>query len=105
MPFPVYSTKFIASAGVTTSVVYNAPPGFRMVLRNMTFTFGGVSGFLTASYGAGPVFYRVNNVGTYPNNSYQWEGHLVFNAGDSLRVDSSGTSVDVCASGYLLTLP
>lgn len=105
----VYSTQFIAShAGAAATFV--CPAGYRAVLRCVTVFNSNV-----ANSGTGHLIHSPSDC-----TVFQWvvappaaiEGaecviqllHFVFNEGESIYTADDG-SVDLTASGFLLTLP
>ena len=107
MPYPVYSTQFIALGGVTRVQIYVVPDGFRGVLRDVDVACvtGDVDERLFYLFCPSP---NLMWTATAPSSTpffAQWRGRQVLNPGDRITFDPQVGAWDVAASGYLLELP
>ena len=103
--FPVYSRRFIDVAGFTGSVAFLVPTGFVCVVRDITAWVGISAGAsVQAGLGGSAVFWGFTFGVVTVQATAEWQGHHVINEGEQLVLASSA-SVDLMASGYLLTLP
>jgi hypothetical protein len=110
----VWSTGFINIApGGTTSRFYTIPDGFTMVLRNMTFTFGGTPNghgppVLQVVFGSNSAVIWTIGAANVQLRTYQWEGREVAsNSGEGPFLPSlEATWLDgyssFTANGFLL---
>lgn len=105
MATPVFSTRFLEGRA-STGATFTVPAGFRAVVRDVTFfnqqTLTVTSMFVLGATGAVVVFFVDNN--PTADVYHQWEGRVVYEAGDII-VASAGHIVDFNVAGYLLTLP
>lgn len=104
MSLPVYSVRFAGGPLVETSATYVVPAGKVAVLRTVDFV-SLVSGTQlvaigTLLAGGSPYFWHAENLTIETND--MWRGNQVFNAGDTMIFDTTGTVV-FQASGYLLS--
>lgn len=107
MPSPVYSTQFIARAGLNVNVGYTVPAGYRAVLRDVDVACATGSGdtriFFLENPQGGLVWVAIANPESYV--SFQWRGRQVYNPGEIITFNPAEGAWDVMGSGYLLTLP
>jgi len=99
----VYSTVFYAaelpSAG--DSSVYVVPAGYVAVLRSvLLFNHSGAAAFAVV-YEPGSFTVLVNDT-VADETVLEWQGRVVFNAGEDLHVDVGTIPFSVRLSGYLL---
>ena len=102
--FPVYSVRFAGGALVEASIAYTVPEGKVAVLRTVDFV-SLVSGTQLVAIGTIPAggseyFWHAANLGEEQTDA--WRGNQVFNAGDQIVFDTTGTVV-FQASGFLLS--
>lgn len=101
----VYSTSFLQGHGTYPSVVYNVPPGFRMVVRDIELYWNGPSVDNTVHFigDIAQTFFAVVFTVASGQRWASFTGRVVLNTGFEMTVDND--PVDVTVSGYLLTLP
>lgn len=105
----VYSVRFYAAVGLAPGsyTVYTVPPGYTAIVRDIDcYSSAGVSNAEIYFEGnLGQTFFHAEVVAT-TQDSPQWRGRQVFEAGDTISVNVGGASNwDVTISGYLLALP
>lgn len=101
----VYSTRFFALHGANGTFVYIVPAGRTAVVRDVDFYNGGGLSpayyFLQGSAGQAIDYFQSPDLVAH---THQWRGRQVYNAGESITVQSSQPS-DITVSGYLLVNP
>jgi hypothetical protein len=105
---PVYTQRFIAEQGLSSTVDWPVPSGFRAVIRDVSGNFGASSpGFEIRCFianGAAVCFFAYD-AGLGLDQPFHWEGRVVAEAGELVRAQVITGNADVVISGYLLTLP
>lgn len=103
----LYSTQFIARAGLNVNVGYTVPEGYRAVLRQVDVACATGAGdnrlFFLENPQGGIIWIAEANPEEYFSD--QWQGRQVFNPGDIMTFNPAEGAWDVMGSGYLLTLP
>jgi len=100
----IYSTRFIASSGLSGTASYTVPPGFVAVIRSWTIFHGvELSGIEATLQGPNPVKIAVYQDVGASAASDEWTGRTVLYAGESMSVTVEAGNVDTTVSGYLLT--
>lgn len=113
----VYSTRLVDLPSVgplpPTGTFLVGPAGFRAVIKNLTITWGNI---LTSGLDAGirgpsgaywaRITYSILNLPISDlGGTQQWYGQWVLDEGETITWDVATGTVDMHASGYLLTLP
>lgn len=101
----VYSTQLLNVANLHGTAAFVVPAGYVLDVRDVELFESSPGGALIELAGASGVVFAAfgpNLTTTY--NNYSWRGRLIVNAGDQFEVNAS-LPANVCAMGYLLTLP
>lgn len=105
MASPVYSTRFIAHAGLDGSSSYTCPVGFVMVLRDLDVYYSNLEPGSVEMIGSESQVIWQNTMSGADVQSYaSWRGRQVFTGGESVSLVTEHPT-DVTLSGYLLTTP
>jgi hypothetical protein len=101
-----YSTSFIVFPGLTSTLSFTVPPGFRAVIRDVAVFHGiqipPVEVIFSGQFGT--KFWHVLDNGSGPFSAH-WEGRVVVEAGNDITAAVVAGNADVTVSGYLLSLP
>ena len=100
----VYSVRFIAAAALAGYVSCEVPDGYTAVIRDLDVMFFESSGpaGLQLLGTEGQVIWEVEAAGD-ADYAYPWRGRQVFNAGETIGLQSILARCDVTLSGYLLS--
>jgi len=101
----VYSQRFINVAGFSGHAAFLVPDGFKAIVRDIDacdFTPGGAT--IEAGIGDGGVFWIYTWPAEIVGGWQGWRGRVVLEPGEQLVLNASA-SLDMVASGYLLSLP
>lgn len=105
MATPVYSTRFLAGAGITSAVTFTCPTGFVAVLRDLDTFYAGLLVATARLIGSeGQTIWANAFAGGSEPEYASWRGRQVLEVGETCSLDSSGAT-DMTLSGYLLTTP
>lgn len=105
MAEPVYSTSFIQRKGLSSSVVYLVPAGFRAVVVDVEHYWNGPS-LVNDTFFHGDAGQTWLYIGNTIASGIRWgtfTGRVVLET--QLEVVTGSDPVDVTVSGYLLSLP
>jgi hypothetical protein len=99
-----YSTQFAASSptGPGGFPLYTVPAGYVAVVRDLEVgSASAVTGFFSIQ--GGPGFAAFNITQSSGDISFQWQGRVVLNAGETLEfIGNTAAQYSVIASGFLL---
>lgn len=101
----VYSTRFyIGVLPATEALVYTAPAGHTVVLKDITIFNNSADPALTlvSVHGPGAAANVYTNTSLPAAGVAEWQGHQVLNAGDTLTAVGTSGGVQCLISGYLL---
>ena len=103
----VYTTRFVAAAGLTSSLIFSVPTGFVAVVTHADVYQGSAltsHSLFLKSFSANWAFGAWVNEGGGNAFTGFWNGRCAFNPGEQFGFESDGSAWDVQATGYLLTL-
>lgn len=101
---PVYSTRFIGSGNtVRRDLAYTVPPGFRAVVRSISF-FNSSSGNSDASVLIGGLCYIAYFHQVPASGFVSWSGDQVVNASETISALQAPGNGFFMISGFLLSV-
>lgn len=104
MASPLRTVRFMAVRNTTLAVVTPIPVGFRGVVVDVDFYYGGVSVSLPSVSINGVTFFAWK-MGLTQSIWAGWTGRKVIEAGEPLEVVAQGDGIDCTITGWQLTLP
>lgn len=105
MATAVYSTRFIAVAGLDGAASHTCPVGFVVVLRDLDVYYSNLEPGSVEMIGSESQVIWQNTMSGADVQSYaSWRGRQVFIEGESVSIVTEHPT-DVTLSGYLLTAP
>lgn len=105
MAIPVYSTLFIAAAGIADGAGYVVPAGMVAIVRDIdTLCFGSPADTAFALTDEATSTYVAYHLYTGLNEFWSWRGRQVIPGGAEMLASQSGPQdIAVRVSGYLLS--
>lgn len=107
-----YSVRMVNASGLTAPIEVTVPNNKRWIVSDADVYWGGglsppstqlgIAGVLTWWIAQPRASTTPDPAEEFDSQSWQWRGHQVLYAGESLMVSSNGVGVDVCVSGYEL---
>lgn len=100
MPYPVYSTRFVAAVGAGATTVYVVPAGHRAVVKSVSATNLATTGANVFVFIGSCTYMSAALPGQYQSTALAM--HQVAYAGEQVGVQTLGVRIDCMISGYLL---
>lgn len=99
MPWPVYSTRFIAASGADVTRTYTVPSGYRAVITSQVFSNSSTTAAYATVFVANVVLYRHDFQASVGSAAVQLRAVVYGN--EQIAVYTSTSGIRAVLSGYL----